>query len=480
MSNLIKNELTKIFKKKSIYIALAIVLVCIIFINCMNKFSNNDYYYYDNTAYLEEELRKYNPENPSDLSTYIQLKSRIDSEKMIKEYGPESWQASIIENKMQGLFSIMNSYEYGLEKDEKVYQEAKQKYDEFIRNFQKDDWKYFATIELEDVQRQIKEMEQQKENTVDKLKIQNISDEIENLKRQEKVVKWRLEKEISYAPSEKNSLLERYQMYSDQVQQLKNEQQSQAEKAQYQQYLAKMELTKYSIENDVNVNKTDDSRGMLISFFEQNAVFIVAIMVMIAGTIICEEFSKGTIKLLLVRPYPRWKILLSKLLTCIIAAGIITIAIFAMQFVVGGILFGFESFNLPAVYYNFTNQQVETMNLFGYIALIGLTKLPMFILLMIIAFMLGSVFNNSALSIVIALLGFMSGDIINMMAQELKLGFMKFFMTPNWDLSSYLFGGMPSFPGINLTFSIIIDIAYVILMLIPAFWIFQKKNIKNI
>ena len=49
MSNLIKNELTKIFKKKGIYITLLVVLAFIILTNCIYKYFYNDdvssYYY---------------------------------------------------------------------------------------------------------------------------------------------------------------------------------------------------------------------------------------------------------------------------------------------------------------------------------------------------------------------------------------------------------------------------------------------------
>ena len=41
MSKLIKNELIKIFKKKTIYIALIAVLLLLIFMNCILKFSGS-------------------------------------------------------------------------------------------------------------------------------------------------------------------------------------------------------------------------------------------------------------------------------------------------------------------------------------------------------------------------------------------------------------------------------------------------------
>lgn len=54
MSNLIKNELTKIFKKKSIYIILFVTLAFVILSNCMYKyFYNSGNYSYYSESYVE-------------------------------------------------------------------------------------------------------------------------------------------------------------------------------------------------------------------------------------------------------------------------------------------------------------------------------------------------------------------------------------------------------------------------------------------
>ena len=61
---------------------------------------------------------------------------------------------------------------------------------------------------------------------------------------------------------------------------------------------------------------------------------------MIAGTIVSEEFNKGTIKLLLVKPYTRNKILLSKFITTLIMIVFVIIVTITMQILIGGVLFG--------------------------------------------------------------------------------------------------------------------------------------------
>lgn len=447
----------------------------------MIKFGNQNSGITEDIEYMKNTLAQYNPENPSDTSTYINLKSWIDETELIQKYGENSWQATIIQQNMGRILNELNTYQYGTTKNQESYQKVRNEYEQYIQKLENNDWKYFAQTELQQVKQEIQVAEIEKQKTIDKIQMKALEEKIKNLEIQKQVLNWRLEKEISYARSELNSTLLNYQSYQEGVQSYENKPSDDYnQKVKYNSCLKEAAIAKYSIENNVTANKVDDARGMLLQFFAQYGIFMIAIIIMIAGTIISEEFNKGTIKLLLVKPYKRWKILLSKLLSCITAMVIIVGILFVMQLVVGGILFGFESLTTPEVHYNFNTNQVETMNIFAYVGLVAITKLPMFILTIMIAFMLGSLFTNSALSIVIALLGFMSSSIINMMALQLNLGFMKYFITPNWDLTPYLFGGLPEFPGITLEFSIGINIAYFILMLLPAFIVFKKKNIKNI
>ena len=59
MNNLIKNEITKIIKKKSFYIMLIIVLAYIVLSNVMNKYvyNNKDYNYYTE-EYINKKISK--------------------------------------------------------------------------------------------------------------------------------------------------------------------------------------------------------------------------------------------------------------------------------------------------------------------------------------------------------------------------------------------------------------------------------------
>ena len=201
---------------------------------------------------------------------------------------------------------------------------------------------------------------------------------------------------------------------------------------------------------------------------------------MIAGGMISDEFSKGTIKLLLVRPYSRNKILFSKLIVCFLMLIFIIAFTAGSQFVIGGIIHGFDSTTVPAVIYNYNTRQIETMNIAIYICITSIAKLPIYILLMTLAFACSTIFVNTAVSIVIPLLGYMGAAIINQLALLYDIKILRYFVTPNWDLSQYLFGGLSNFEGLTMPFSIIVCLVYLLIMIVTSFIVFKKRNIKNV
>ena len=100
MSNLIKNELTKIFKKKAIYIILFVTLAFVILSNFMYKYFYNSgsysYYSENYVEYAREELSKLDPNKSSDTKMYIEYKTVLDVNDMMKEYSNDDWQIQII------------------------------------------------------------------------------------------------------------------------------------------------------------------------------------------------------------------------------------------------------------------------------------------------------------------------------------------------------------------------------------------------
>lgn len=486
MSKLIKNELTKIFKKKSIYITLFVILAFIILTNCIYKFFYNsgsyDEYSDSYLQYAKEELAKLDPNKPSDTKMYIDIKSTLDIYEMQEKYEAGAWQKEILSTQLSGYVNERNTYLYGENKDNEKVKEIEEDIHKVLKKLDEGDWKYFAEQELEQAKTELANLEKQKANTEDKQELQALEVGIKNAKIDQEVAEIRIHKNIQYGNDFKNRALSGYQSEAKNVVNMENTMQEleYKEKQEYNTSLEKREINRYILENNIDINKTNDIRGILKSFFNEYGLFVIVMIIMIAGTIVSEEFSKGTIKLLLVKPYSRNKILLAKLITVLIMIVFSIISVVALELIVGGIVFGYDSLSVPVLEYNFTTGSLEIMNIFTYLGIEIITQLPKLILLAMLAFACSTLFNNSAVAIAIPLLGYMSADMINMLVLQFKVQFMKFFVSLNWDFEEYLFGNLPKMEGMTFEFSAMICVLYFVVMIIPTFIAFKKKNIKNI
>lgn len=485
MSRLIRNELIKILKKKSTYIILVITLVFAIFNNYMYKFQYKDYNKYSvSQRYIEsikEEIKQLDPNKASDMNLYIEYKTEIDTYELAKKYKDDSWQQYIVYSQVNGYIQESNTYRYGIDKNEKKAKEIEQKGKEILQKLNSDDWKYFAYQEKQNIEKSLADLEKQKNKTEDKIALKEIQENIEMKLNELEAVQYRIDKDIAYGNTYKNTAIESFISASQAIRNYENISEPNFEdKQEYQEAKNEYEKSKYIIESGQDIEKIDNLRGGILDLFTNYELFIIVFIVMIAGAIVSEEFNKGTVKLLLVRPYSRVKILLSKYITSILMILFIILSIFIMQFIVGGVMFGFESLQVPVINYDFITNSLSVMNIWQYMAILILTKLPLYILIMTIAFGFSTIFTNSALAITISLLAYMSTTIINALAQTYNISILKYFITTNWNIDKYLFGGLGVMDNMTMPLSVMICAIYLAVMLIPTFVVFKKRNIKNI
>lgn len=482
MISLIQNELKKIFKKKSLLITLLVTLAFIILTNVLYKLDfGNSYYDYieEEISFYREQLKTLDPEKDKDM--YAQYKTELEVYQLVKKYDEKSWQAKIIQSEMRSCISNINYFTYQ-EKSDSGLKIAKAKYNEYIKRLDTDDWRYFAEEEVKEKNTEIDELKAMQEKTTNKLEIKELQSQIRGYEISRQIATWRLEKDIPYGNDYKNNCLNSYMVAMEDIRSYDfgETEKNYDSKKQYYKAQETAAINKYDIENETTVGDTSSAKGILLSTFDEYEIFLIVMFMMTAGVIVSEEFSKGTIKLLLIKPYKRSTILASKFITSIIVAIIVILLVLLMQFVVGGLIQGFDSFKNPTIIYDHTINNVKQINTIQYLAMQALGKAPMYILLMTLAFAFSTIFTNSALAITISLLGYMGSSVINMLALNLKLNWIKYFVTPNWNLTEYFWGGIPTFEGITLPFSIAIIVIYMVIMLVPTFIIFQKKNIKNI
>ena len=483
MSKLIKNELIKIFSKKSMIVIGVIILVIIIGFNVLNKISqnmSNSYSAYSESyiQYLDEELAELDPNKPSDINKYVETKSQKDLATLAKDYKETSWQAEVIGTVISPIIEEMNNYEY-IDKNNEALTISKAQYDEMLTALKNNDWKYFANKELDSLNTQIEELNtlitQDSEN-------EDLKTQLKSLELQKEVVNLRLDKNINYGSDNYKSMaIQNYRMYmGNYIQSSQGRNLTDEDKSEINGYLEKANLYKYDLYNDTEYQNTATANYTFQNSIGTYIAIIVMIVVIVAGVSISEEFNKGTVKLLLVRPYSRTKILISKLIAVFITMLITTATILLLQFIIGGIVYGFGTYMMNVVQFDFTTNSIVTLNIFAYLGLIFICKLPIFILIGTLAFALSTLFLNSPLAVALPILGYMGSDVINMIAISYKWDWVKYFVTPNWDLSQYLFGGTPMFSGISIEFSITICAIYFVIMLVASIVSFKKRNIKNV
>ena len=470
MSSLIKNEITKILKKKSLYIMLIIIFAFIIISNALYKYTyssviGGSYYSESYIKTLEEEIKKLNPENPADVQDYIIYKSDIDTYNLLKQYDRNSWQYEVILNMGAEYISELNYATYQEKNNEKV-EELTNQYNSFVEALNSGDWRRLAEEELN----LAKQSREQLGNSTDNM-----------LDLQIETLQMRLDYNIEYGNNYKNQALSKYSESKMQLLEYEGKNnRTYDEEVAYQEAKEDFEKSKYAIENDKDIFNQANARGILLNTFSEYELFIIITVVLIAGAIVSEEFNKGTIKLLLVRPYSRAKILFAKYVVVLLTVVFIMVAILIMQFIIGGIFFGFDSLSIPAVEYNHNTNSIVETNVILNTIITGLAKLPIYILIGTLAFALSTLFTNTAVAITISLLGYMASSMVNQFAYYYNLEWLKYFVTPNWDFTQFLNEKLPLMEGLNVPFSIVICLIYFAIMMIPTFIVFKKKNIKNI
>lgn len=491
MTNLIKNELYKVFKRKSIYILLSIML-CII---TLNTFLTKKYSIEDPVStsaeekYELQELKRiidsYDKNSPGEKEEYYNALSNIELYELTDKY-KEPWKKILIRENLRNIIHSMNNAKY-IEKDIEAYNEYKKEYDKFLKELDSNSWKYFVNKEIKTTTDEIASLEKEREKAKNKeLYNSRIKEEKNKLEK----LKLRLEKDIPYDNNYLNTALEDYKQAPQTYKEFKesiikntsefNIKEEYQIKRQYIEYMKNNANNKYIIDNKVDINSPKTTRNLLINTLSDNFLFIMIIVAAVAGSIVSTEFDKGTIKLLLIRPYSRNKILLSKYIVSMFMIIFAILSAFIMQLIIGGIFFGFSSLNIPVVIYNFVQNKVMHINLFKYIFDNVLAVLPEFILLATLAFAISTITNVSTLGVALPIVGVGAADIINLIAINRNIIPLKYFVTLNWNFTNYLYGGVNSFPTLSIPFSILICAIYFLIMIITAFIVFNKRNIKNI
>ncbi|WP_433945652.1 ABC transporter permease [Paenibacillus sp. SN-8-1] len=198
--------------------------------------------------------------------------------------------------------------------------------------------------------------------------------------------------------------------------------------------------------------------------------FLVSIFsVVIAADIVASEFTWGTIKLLLIRPWTRSKVLLSKLLAVLLFAIGISILFMIVTIAISQILFSSGP----------TATNMEQSN-FGHFSLMIFYKFVDLLVISIFAFMISTVFRTSGLAIGLSMFLLLAGGILGAILNPVKYAWAKYLIFNNMDLSQYdmwASAGITAPSGMSLGFSATVLAVYVVIFLVIAWLVFKRRDV---
>lgn len=213
-----------------------------------------------------------------------------------------------------------------------------------------------------------------------------------------------------------------------------------------------------------------DSMGILI--------VVTLLTIIVASSIVAHEFRWGTIKLLLIRPISRTKILCSKYVAVLLFALATVLYLIIFSWISGAILFGIEdkSANMLVQVYGDGDAAWELVSTYkNIIQSYGYSFIEL-VMMVTFAFMISTVFRNSTLAVGAAIFLTFAGTVITVSLLAFEKNIAKYLLFTHIDLSQYTQGAV-FIEGMTIGFSIMILAIYYVLFLFMSWISFVKRDV---
>lgn len=195
--------------------------------------------------------------------------------------------------------------------------------------------------------------------------------------------------------------------------------------------------------------------------------------IVIAGGIIANEFTYGTIKQLLIRPVSRTTILASKFVAMLICSMFMMVILICITYIVGLIFFGATSLNPNLLFER--PDGFSSNALFNEIVLIYGLKFVNVITLGTFGFMISSLLRNNGLAIGLSMFIMFLGSTVSAFITQYKWS--KYLLFTNSDLSRYYHFVGPFRDDMSVSFSVTVTLIYLVIFIVIAWFAFVKRDI---
>ncbi len=243
----------------------------------------------------------------------------------------------------------------------------------------------------------------------------------------------------------------------------------------------RIEQLQYNIENDMN--PLDSSSAKFTTRFMEQAIFLFLplLILILSADIVSGESSSGTIKLLLARSVPRWKILLSKYLCLIMMEMVVLFFTMIISIAIAGIFFGFGGWMTPAATgFKVLAGQLDTsevINVPQWHYALMVYSLAFYVSLIVgsISLMISVIVKTTAASIGIMMSTLIAGSFLSYFLSDWKLT--RYMYMVHLRLTDYMSGHFQPIEGMSMAFSVTVLGVWAVCALIISFFYFTRQDI---
>lgn len=242
-----------------------------------------------------------------------------------------------------------------------------------------------------------------------------------------------------------------------------------------------VEQLKYFIDQGINPI-TPSAARFAVQFVEQGIVLLIPLLIIILGAdIVSGEFGMKTIKILMTKAVPRWKILMSKLLALSMMTTLVILIVGVLSVVMSWLFFRRWGFDEPVITGfvlmggSLKSDQVIQVTQFEYLILIY--SLAWFVALVIscITFMISVLVKSTPASIGIIMSALIGGQFLQFFLADWEI--VKYFFVTNLSMTKYLTGSYQYIEGMTFGFSFGVLSAWAIGTLVISFIVFSRNDI---
>ncbi|CAM3199711.1 ABC transporter permease [Paenibacillus lupini] len=200
-------------------------------------------------------------------------------------------------------------------------------------------------------------------------------------------------------------------------------------------------------------------------------MLITVFTIIIASGSVADEFTSGTIKLLLIRPWSRSKVLLSKYIAVLLYALGMAVVMLLFSFILNTVLFGYQDVTASEVVSPLVSGSVA-----AYLLKYSLLKYVSLVVTTTLAFMLATVSRSGALAIGLSLFLILGVNSFAPLLATLKYKWADYLLFIHLDLTQYL-DDAPMRDGMTLGFAFFVLAIYYVIFVGLAWYVFKKRDV---